>query len=407
MMTMNHSGFGVGDFLFYAIKQCTDIHRVCITTDAPVRLPSGEMCSAFTWECLLQSCRQLAAWYAVQKVGVGDRIALYMEDSVAYLLHQVALNSLGAVAVYANGALPLDSAIEYFKRVHVRGVILGLAQQDASHQFDELSGVFIHCHDNIRQPNDEGLPANYPYSHQDDDVVLISHTSGTTGVIKGVVQKHAHLAYGIQQFLRNRPAYSTQPAYCGSHRYLSLLPTAHNSFLAYSMRALLTDTPLRVICDRRPEHIARQIKEWQPSVVISFFMAYQNLVNASVAAESFSSVGYWINTGDAAHQPYIKRITAWGHHCVEGNMAAGSLFLDGLGSSEMGSTFFRLAHSCASKHPLRCVGPVRPGFSAAILSEDGRVLDNYMVGRLGVQGRSVTTGYSGDAVQSAQAQVNG
>jgi long-chain acyl-CoA synthetase len=404
---LGERAFGAGDFLFHAYHQCEDTQKVCIDTDTPVCVPSGARVSSFTWASLMQACRQLAGWYVALGVGIGGRVALYMDDGLAYLLHQVALNSLGAVAVYANGALSIEAASDYFKRMQVLGVITSSRQRDALLLQEHADWCFIQNHHDIIHTDESLLPDPYPYCHQDDEVVLISHTSGTTGAIKGVVQKHAHLAYGIHQFLQQRPDFSIQPTFNGDHGYLSLLPTAHNSFLAYSMRALLTNTRMTVVCDLRPESIAHQVRKHQPSVVVGFFIAYQNLVNASVDAECFASVGYWINTGDAAHQPYIKQVTAWGHHCADEKMISGSIFLDGLGSSEMGSTFFRLAHSQKTRHPLRCVGPVRDGFYAAILCEDGTSLGDYEVGQLGVKGPSVTTEYHGEVSRTANAQVNG
>lgn len=399
---------GVGNFLFYAYEKTSkkDRDKEIVFLEHSIHVPSNSYQRQFSLELLLREVRLLASWYHQIGVEALDCIALYMPNSFEITLHHLALNSLGAIPVYTNGKLPVEDALRYFNKIRIKGVIVGSQQEKNLNLANKNLNYFVKLHNDILVSNEE-LPVLYPFQHHKSSPILISHTSGTTGEVKGVVQRHYNFFFGIEKFLENRPEFSYLSNPNALHEYLSLLPIAHNSFLAYFMRAILTGSKLVVLSDHHPGVVIENIAHFRPQVIVGFFQTFQNLINANPDPEKLCSVSYWINTGDAAHKAYIKKIIQYGFHMHEKSLEKGSVFLDGLGSSEMGSTFFRAEHSKYHDLPIRCIGLLRPWFDASILDEKGNNLPNYTVGMLGVKGETVTTGYWNDSQLIEKASLGG
>ncbi|MCG8468925.1 MAG: AMP-binding protein, partial [Gemmatimonadetes bacterium] len=121
----------------------------------------------------------------------------------------------------------------------------------------------------------------------------------------------------------------------------------------------------------------------------------------------FDSVTTWINSGDAAHEPHIRRLVEHGHHERGGQRVEGSQFVDGLGSSEMGHSSFRIIHTAYSECYDRCVGVPQSWVEAVVLDDVGRPVPDGTVGRLGVRSPSVTPGYWNASTLTHRSRVNG
>lgn len=397
---------GVGNFIFYALGRAKRKEEPTIFFDCEEKLPSGSMACSLSLVSLVYEVGCLSAWYHEQGIERLDCIGLYMSPGIQYLLHTLALNALGAVPVYANGKMRAKCAMDYFDRMNVRGVIVSQAQYDQLNLLSRTPNYFVQLDRRI-ESTASPLPVTYPYVHQTSSPVLISHTSGTTGNVKGVVQRHGGFMFGILKFLEDRPVFSLSTDANVSVRYLSVLPAAHNSFLAYSMRALLTDADFFILTAETGSEVVNCIQSYQPHVVVAFALTYQAILESMEDAQQLASVSDWINTGDAAHEPFIRRLTQCGRHFMNGRWHDGSFFHDGLGSSEMGSTFFRATHRPGESLPLRCIGRIRPWFKARILGDDNELLRERQVGKLAVQGPTVTTGYWNDLDRTQAAQIDG
>lgn len=101
------------------------------------------------------------------------------------------------------------------------------------------------------------------------------------------------------------------------------------------------------------------IERWQPTAVYGFAVTWAELARYDLAERDLGSVSVWFNTGDCAHEAHIRRLVAVGHHAEytrEGlTSVPGSQFIDGIGSTEMGYSAFRISHHAGSNRYGRCV----------------------------------------------------
>ncbi len=140
---------------------------------------------------------------------------------------------------------------------------------------------------------------------------------------------------------------------------------------------------------------------------MSFPDVYVELAEQSTPEERFDSVTTWINTGDAAHETHIRRLVAHGYHYRGEARVRGSQFVDGLGSSEMGHSSFRIIHTPYTNTYDRCVGFPQEWVEAAVLDDDGHMVPTGTVGRLGVRSPSVTQGYWNDCALTYRSRMRG
>jgi acyl-coenzyme A synthetase/AMP-(fatty) acid ligase len=86
---------------------------------------------------------------------------------------------------------------------------------------------------------------------------------------------------------------------------------------------------------------------------------------------------------------------------------AGSSFIDGLGSSEMGHAMFHVTHRSDTDTYDRCIGRPYRFVEAAVLDSNGMPLPDGEVGHLGIRSPSLSPGYWNDSVTTYRARVNG
>jgi len=91
----------------------------------------------------------------------------------------------------------------------------------------------------------------------------------------------------------------------------------------------------------------------------------------------------------------------------KGARRPGSLFIDGLGSSEMGFSLFRAIHTPRTNVFNRCIGKPLEWVDATVLDDEGRKLPPYQIGKLGVKSPTITPGYWNDSLLTERTRMNG
>src|SRR6185437_14708640 len=86
---------------------------------------------------------------------------------------------------------------------------------------------------------------------------------------------------------------------------------------------------------------------------------------------------------------------------------AGSHFIDGLGSSEMGHSMFHITHRPDTDCYDRCIGRPYRFVQAAVLDPDGTELPDGAVGHLGIRSPSLSPGYWNDSATTFRSRLNG
>lgn len=393
---------GCGNFLHVAEAVSPYRDEQHFWMDVPVRIFTGETYKGFSLKELKHAVDTYASWYYGAGVRAKDPIAVYMDEGMGNLIHFLALNAIGAIPAIVNGNMPEETAAKWMEKVGAIGLY-----SDASHA--EKIAPFIRGNRNLKFfVTDESaaevytpkLPEKYPFKHTDLDTVLIGHSSGTTGIPKCVAFGHQQFFYGIRYRLG-------LPFAPGSERVLSALPHSHSAGLAYVMLAVLSGSSTMVLSSNQPGVVLPAIQEFKPSMVVAFPETYVLLTDEPMEQYDLSSVRLWFNGGDAAHEPHIRKLIAEGHHLVNGEKVKGSVFIDGLGSSELGFSLFRNVHTATTENYNRCIGTALEWVDATVLSDDGEKLAPYQVGRLGVKSPSITPGYWNDSLLTIRSTLDG
>ncbi|GAA3808600.1 AMP-binding protein [Streptomyces phyllanthi] len=384
--------------------------ELALRTDGTWRAPDGSRPEVLTLGQLYEAVETYAGWYAAHGVKPRDPVAVHTYSSAENAVNYLALTSLGAIPSLVNGNLRPEIAREYVRRQGAVG-----AFTDAEHHA-VLSGPegdgpglgFCVTAAEIRPEFRERLPKAYPYRHDPTDPVIISHSSGTTGMPKGVPHTHRTLMYSQVHRLR----YSSG---ADMARTLVALPGPHNAAIATLLYCLLLRADVKLLSGRRGAEVLDAIEEYRPSTVLAFAGTFGEMAGEDLAARDLSSVEVWFNTGDAAHEAHIRALVRHGgHEQIERNgtdlrrrRVEGSVFVDGLGSSEVGHSLFHNRHTKDTSAYSRCIGKPFSFAEAAVLAEDGTPLPPGEIGRLGLRSPTLSPGYWNDSLTWNRMRLGG
>lgn len=334
-------------------------------------------------EDITDCAAKLSRWYLAQGVTTKDPVCLYLADSLNYMVHYVALNNVGAIPVFINGGLQVDIASQFAQRTGSKLIITDEQRHDAftaaMEKYNYKASVILLGDIDFSSHK----PVNTFYQHVARDIVLLAHTSGTTGIPKAVQFNHAGFFFGVRQQVKKM---------FGS-RVMSALPHSHASALSIMMSFTLRGATIKIQTRKEPLDALEAIEQFRPDFFVSFPKVYTDMCRYDFNDFDLSSISYWLSTGDVNHQSHILKLMEQGSHEVRGEKRPGSLFVDNLGSSEFGFAAFRNVHSPQKQRFNRCIGVPFDWVSAAILSPSGEICPPNTVGYLGVASESVTSGY--------------
>jgi acyl-coenzyme A synthetase/AMP-(fatty) acid ligase len=391
---------GAGNFLRYAHRISPSPALPIVHSDVPFEA-LGLTRRDLSMSELEAAADSYAAWYWTHGIRPLEPVAVYCADGMQCLLQYVALTAIGAIPAITNGELAGELAAQYFRRVGVVAIVTDRARRAALLDHCRVGDFkFLELLDDIAGADRSALPAWFPYSHDADSPVMITHSSGTTGAPKAVILQHGRWFHGIRYLLGLEPPE-------GADRYLSALPASHNAAIAYAIHALLSGAEMMLMSSRRGTAVAQAVERFRPATVIAFPQTYLELAELDPESLNLESVTTWINSGDAAHETHIRRLVTRGHHHRGGERVSGSQFVDGLGSSELGHSSFRVIHTLFTNTYERCVGVPQHWVEAAVLDEHGSHVPAGVVGRLGVKSPSVTEGYWNDSLLTYRSRVRG
>ncbi|MGW6903001.1 class I adenylate-forming enzyme family protein [Streptomyces sp. NPDC054940] len=393
---------GAGNLLDRLRAYGRPLDEPVLRTDGTWRAPDGSRPEVLTLGELYAAVEAYAGWYAAHGVRPRDPVALHSYSSAEFAVNFLALTSLGAIPSFVNGNLAQETAREYVRR---QGAV-GAFTDEAHREVLADSGLGFHVTaDDIRPEHRASLPPSYPYRHDPSDPVLISHSSGTTGMPKGVPHTHRTLMYAQLHRLR----YSTGT---DMERTLVGLPGAHNAMVATLLYCLLLRTDIKLLSSQRGADVLDAVEEFRPTTVLAFAGTFGEMAAEDLTKRDLSSVQVWFNTGDAAHEAHIRALVAHGSHQKIGRdlrrvRVDGSVFVDGLGSSEAGYSVFHNRHTKDTDAYSRRIGKPISFAEAAVLSEDGIPLPPGQIGRLGLKSPTLTPGYWNDSLTWNRMRLGG
>jgi len=173
------------------------------------------------------------------------------------------------------------------------------------------------------------------------------------------------------------------------------------------MSTMIRGVPLYAQTKKDPDSILQSIERWQPSLVMAFPKPLVDLCRVRLDERDLSSVACWMSTGDASHEPHIRRLIRHGSRRHGDTRQPGSRYIDNLGSSEFAFGILRNVHSPETNHYARCIGRPFQWVDVEIFGEDGTPAPTGQVGRLGVKSPSVTSGYWKDDQTTQATRLHG
>jgi acyl-coenzyme A synthetase/AMP-(fatty) acid ligase len=378
-----------------------------ITFDVPVDgIPAW---TALTLATLTERVAARAAWLHAHGVRARDPIAVYTTSAADCLLNYAALTWLGAIPALMNQNMPGDVAVEYIRRLRVCGVLTDAAHRPLLAEHDLGAPLLPDVNE-----TGTGDPTQAPphYRHHADDPVAVTHSSGTTRVPAAVVHSHASLFAAVRRVRLTE----TRPH--GQTRELSVLPAAHAAGIIALNQALCNRYELAFLSaqggpfESSGAAVLDAIERWRPTAVFGFAVTWAELARFDLAGRDLGSVRNWFNTGDCAHEAHIRRLVAVGSHTErtrEGVIdVPGSKFIDGIGSTEMGHSAFRITHRLGSDRYGRCVGKPYPFADVALLDlATGEPVPDGTVGHVALRSPTLALGYWNDSVATFRTRCAG
>ena len=397
---------GTGNVLLRLAEHGADMDAPRVTFDTDVDgIPAW---TALSLRTLTDRAAARADWFARHGIGRRDPVAVYVTSAADVFLNFFALTRLGAIPVLMNGSMPPEIAVEFIRRLGAVGV---LTDDDHAWLADrELSAPIIGHAADVGAGDPVAAPPHH--RHHPDDPVAITHSSGTTRMPAAVVHSHRSL------FAAVRAVRLTEPRQHGPVRELSAFPSAHTAGVIIMNEALCNGYELLCLSaqggafGRSGAVILDAIERWRPTAVYGFAVTWAELARYDLAKRDVSSVRFWSNSGDCAHEAHIRRLVAVGSHHAYADGAVvsvpGSRFNDTLGSTEMGYGGFGMSHHAGTERYGRCVGKPQP-FAEIILVDQrtGREVPVGEVGMVAMKSPTLALGYWNDSVNTFRTRLNG
>ncbi|GAA3308582.1 class I adenylate-forming enzyme family protein [Streptomyces cinereospinus] len=392
-------GLGVGNVLTTLIERGTGLDTLTLTFDTEVH--GHPAWQALTLAQLGEVVTARASTLHALGVKPRDVVAVWVTDGADQVLSYLALARLGAIPALINGRLPAEQAAEYIKRLRAVGVIADVPHWDGLSSAGNTTPLLADPAD-----LDKGDPgtAPKPYRHHGNEPVVITHSSGTTGLPKAVIHSHHSLFAAIRHRL-------SLPKGQGLDRMLGALPSAHAATVIAVNLALTNRAQLAVMSRQTGSLVLDTIEAWKPASVLGFAATWSELASEDLSKRDMDSVRTWWNTGDCAHEAHIRKLIATGTResvTAQGRVQTrGSHFVDGLGSSEMGHSQFHITHTLDTHRYGRCIGKPHAFSDVAVVDDDGEKLGADEVGQLAVSAPTLSLGYWNDSVTTYQTRRDG
>jgi 3-aminoavenalumate diazotase len=391
---------GAGNLFWHACRVTDDLdHPILFHSRGSA--PIGDI-QEYSLSELRSRVVRYANWYSAHGIGPSSRVGVYAASGLHGLLHHFGITSIGAVTVLANHKMAPDVASQYFRRTQVDAIV-GDADRLAACAAAGVDAELIVSVDEIDREaplTSASIPAQ-AYRHTPDDLILISHSSGTTGVPKPTMFTHRGFFVGKRQRLWNYPSRR-------SDRMLTALPHSHSAGVSYLSLALMLGLPTLMIDDVTGVGVASAMNQFHPTIVLGFPLSLAELPIDQLSEQAKHKVHTWMAMGDASHESHIRPLVQLGRRRHRQAWVVGSTYIDGLGSSEMGMVLFKIAHTPETTRYGRMIGkPVGVVREAAVLDEHGNSLPAGKAGLLGVRTPSVTPGYWEEPALTEKARRGG
>ncbi|EFO80292.1 AMP-dependent synthetase and ligase [Oscillochloris trichoides DG-6] len=352
---------------------------------------------SLSYAALVAAARTWASFYRALGLVQGDRVALYLGNTPAFLAAYLGTHLAGGAAVLINtqyrqielehilsDSAPHIAVGDTTTALELR-ITLGKLRQ-AGHAITQItsdgswSGMPVHEHGSLDLP----LP-------QPDDLAILAYTSGTTGRSKGAMLTHANL-------LANSRAVLEAWQWTEHDRLLLTLPLFHIHGLGVGVHgSLLTGASIDLRPQFEPDSVLLTLASGAVSMFFGVPTMYGRLLQAASGAE-YAAIRSAIMqrmrlfvSGSAALPPQIF---------AQFRDLFGHTILERYGMTE---TIMNLTNPYHGERRAGTVGMPFPGQEARIVDLHSRAtLPDGEVGEIQVRGPHVCAGYWRNPQASAE-----
>lgn len=292
---------------------------------------------------LAELVRAASGWWWEAGARPGSRVAILKDDHWDVDLLACAAVRAGAVPAKLSGRLPAETASALLKRLEPDVLVTspGLIERAAEEGVDLASFArttvstgpapgAVHL-DELRG---SGVPQ--PHRRGDDEPLVITHTSGTTGVPKLVV-------HSTRSIIANLARFEALPTPVVGIRKDDVLATAssyaHGRTFCWTAVAVSTaPREIVVLTGQDPDQVDPVLRQHPPTVVEGLPASFVRLKPLTARlANPFRRTRLFISTYDAVHPPTVRAF-------LKASGRKHPLWLDGFGQTETGPLTFRLHH---------------------------------------------------------------
>jgi long-chain acyl-CoA synthetase len=345
---------------------------------------------------------------------LGDRIIIYKENAFDLFLFAASIMRIGGIAAPVNGKLASESFGKYVSYLGAKIIFTDVATlQRLVTDGVPLAGVeLVIVADAVPNGKDDKLgeldqlpagprvvglqwmigrevePAK-TVERGPDDPLFIVHTSGTTGFPKGVIL----LARGLMQSLKATLMFNLV-----SRKDLAYfcVPFNHQVTNLYVFTTLALGARVLMSSEFKSERVLTTLQDRRASIYFGFPITYAQLVAEDLSKYDLSAMRIWGATADASHEVHQRPLVQKGSFLRQlGIPKSGSLFVDGLGSSEVGiAALLRIVGPWTKQFERRVGRPV-PFFGpeVRVVDEHWQPVPDGQPGRFAIKGNCMFGGY--------------
>lgn len=325
-----------------------------------------------------------------------QRVGILLSNSMEYHLWFQAIVRAGGIAVPMNGGFDKTELDEYLAQTGVKLLITEscIWQGEAPSQYIDnyisldnknLDARGCYLADAAKNETDEFSAVKL----SPDDVVLIVHTSGTTGLPKPVIHTDSTL---VAVLLSNSKAVFTSK----DERMMLVMPCNHwISHCAFIVTLVSSDQTWWLVKQYSAKFILSNIDQYNITSFVSFAGNYARMYNEGLDNYRLDSIKMWVSVADVSYEVHQRAFVQKGALLrVFGKVIVKSLFIDLLGSSETGVPALMRSISSYSNRFGRYLGkPINNSLQVNVVDEYGNEVAVNQPGRLVVSGPTVFKGY--------------
>jgi benzoate-CoA ligase family protein len=343
-----------------------------------------------TYAELLDRVRHMASGLRDLGVRPEERVLIYMPDSPGMLALILGAMRIGAVPVPVSTMMTAKDLAGVLgdsrARVLAAGAEFAAAAEEAAATATDLAAFVLtgdtppkapewaqsHLLDKVAESDGAGDP--YPTSP--DSSALWLYTSGTTGLPKAAIHRHASIRSVCETYGAQVLGILPDDRCLSVPKLFFAYGIGNSCFFPLSVGATAVLEPSRPT----PALIAERLVQERPTLFFGVPTFYAALLAADLPADTFASVRQAFSAGEPLPAPIFRRFAE----------RFGVEILDGIGATEALHIF--VSNRPGKVRPGTTGVPV-PGYDVRIVDDGGAEVPLGTPGHLMVRGDSIATGY--------------